>query len=641
MALMKRSTASAVVSSGSTDKRRQRTLAKQQQISESISGIATTILDNAQESVSAIEQLKSSVEQIATAAEENNGASEQALSNVKGINTNINRMSSTIDTVISSTLTTGDNIMNAVGVIDQSVKRMNNAAIVAKTSSKKSEELKVSSENIGEAVGFIAKIADQTNLLALNAAIEASRAKEHGKGFAVVADETRALAGESEKNADFISDLVNKIQVSIDKIIKSIVGTTTIIENTGVSGARLTQTMEELTKIAVYSVEAARNMNGYTASLGQSALKVDEGSKLIADASRDISTAVEKTLHSIDIQSQALEQTEDDIKELSSLAEDMKFSTDSVKSAEDMASSADGISASMEDIQTALEEVTQSLNAIEASSHSTNQNALSNKDLIDEGLSAAQDIDKLIDIVRRNFDLLKTAFVTVRLDIVGISDNFDSSMSEGKVAGGDLDVIVKETKNVDKTVGNISNSIIQLNMLAISGSIEAARAGDFGKGFAVVSSDIRNLAKDSESNTEKINDIVESMNSEIDTVRTDWTKLLDSQSSEKESIVTLVDEIEKITSMIVDLTDRFAGLKVINDKNLEGLNQVKIGVDEIQKAVELSATNAQESRKASELIIDTVAHIVDGVEELAVLADELQQGWYYGKYYGTTRDINY
>ena len=35
-------------------------------------------------------------------------------------------------------------------------------------------------------------------------------------------------------------------------------------------------------------------------------------------------------------------------------------------------------------------------------------------------------------------------------------------------------------------------------MLAISGSIEAARAGDFGKGFAVVSADIRNLAKDSE-----------------------------------------------------------------------------------------------------------------------------------------------
>jgi len=86
-------------------------------------------------------------------------------------------------------------------------------------------------------------------------------------------------------------------------------------------------------------------------------------------------------------------------------------------------------------------------------------------------------------------------------------------------------------------------------MLAISGSIEAARAGDFGKGFAVVSSDIRNLAKDSESNTEKINDIVESMNSEIDTVKTDWNDLLTSQGREESSINSLVNDIIQITDI--------------------------------------------------------------------------------------------
>ena len=96
------------------EKRRQRTLAKQQQISESIADVASNLLGNAQESVSAIEELKSSMEQIATAAEENSGASEQALSNVKSINTNINRMNSTIDTVIASTIATGDNIMDSV-----------------------------------------------------------------------------------------------------------------------------------------------------------------------------------------------------------------------------------------------------------------------------------------------------------------------------------------------------------------------------------------------------------------------------------------------------------------------------------------------------------------------------------------------
>lgn len=630
MALMKKQTSGSstatAVASGGGDKRRQRTLAKQQQISESIAGVSMTILENAQESVSAIEELKSSMEQIATAAEENSGASEQALSNVKGINTNINRMNSTITTVISSTLSTGENIMASVDKINDSVGRMATAVKVAQESSTKSEELKVSSQNIGDAVDFIAKIADQTNLLALNAAIEASRAKEHGKGFAVVADETRALAGESEKNAEFISELVTKIQGSIDNIITSIGETTTIISGNGAKGNLLSLKMEELTKIAVYSVEAARSVNTYTQKLGDFVGKINEGSQDIASASSEIALSVEKTLNGIDIQSDALSQTEDDIKELSNLAEELKYSTDTMKSAEDIALSADTIGGSMEDIQNALEDVTTALNQIESSSHTTNKSALTNKELIEAGIDAAKDIDKLIEIARRNFDLLKVSFNVVKNTVSEIRGSFSDSITQGNGAAGELNVIVKETRNVDKTVGNISNSIVQLNMLAISGSIEAARAGDFGKGFAVVSADIRNLAKDSESNTDKINDIVESMNSEIDTVRTDWNNLLASQGNEQSLIDILINDIVKITEMLVDLLDRYTGLKAVNDQNIEGMNQVMIGISEIQKAVELSARNAMESRKASELIIETVSHIGEGVEELAVMADELQQG---------------
>jgi len=629
MALMKKGnsgSSSAVVSSGGVDKRKQRTLAKQQQISESIAGVSMSILENAQESVSAIEQLKSSMEQIATAAEENSGASEQALSNVKGINTNIARMTNTINAVTTSTLSAGDNIMSAVAKINVSVDRMGNAVTVANASATKSEELKESSQNIGNAVGFIAKIADQTNLLALNAAIEASRAKEHGKGFAVVADETRALAGESEKNAEFISELVNKIQGSIDNIIKSIGSTTDTISDNGTKGNALALKMEELTKIAIYSVEAARSIGQYTNQLGDYIEKINVGSQDIAHASSEIALSVERTLNGIEIQSDALAQTEDDIKELSNLAEELKYSTDTMKSAEDIAMSADTISASMDDIQNSLEEVTGSLNQMEESSQNTNQSALNNKELVEAGLVTAKDIDKLIEIARRNFDLLKISFNDVKSSVVEIKSSFGDSIAQGNSAATELNVIVKETKSVDKTVGNISNSIVQLNMLAISGSIEAARAGDFGKGFAVVSADIRNLAKDSESNTEKINDIVESMNSEIDTVKTDWNNLLHSQGVEEESINSLVDDIVTITDMLVDLLDKYTGLKAANDQNLEGMNQVMIGISEIQKAVELSARNASESRKASELIIDTVTHIGEGVEELAVMADELQQG---------------
>jgi len=116
------------------------------------------------------------------------------------------------------------------------------------------------------------------------------------------------------------------------------------------------------------------------------------------------------------------------------------------------------------------------------------------------------------------------------------------------------------------------------------------------------------------------------MNSEIETVRGDWSNLLGSQLHEQKSINSLINDITRITDMLTDLLDRYTGLKAINDQNIEGMNQVMIGVNEVQKAVELSARNAMESRKASELIIETVSHIGEGVEELAVMADELQQG---------------
>ena len=138
--------------------------------------------------------------------------------------------------------------------------------------------------------------------------------------------------------------------------------------------------------------------------------------------------------------------------------------------------------------------------------------------------------------------------------------------------------------------------------------------------------DIRSLAKDSESNTEKINDTIEGMNAEISMVQDDWGSLLEGQAGEKNRLDSLVVEMDKIIDMLVELLDRYTGLKSINDQNLEGLDSVLIGITEIQKAVELSAKNALESRKASELIIDTISHIGEGVEELAVMADELQQG---------------
>lgn len=131
---------------------------------------------------------------------------------VQEINTGIQEMSGTIESIHTDTAKAVASAGNGGQVIGQVVRQMDTLSSTVKNAKAVVARLATQSHEIATILQTIHSIASQTHLLALNAAVEAARAGEQGRSFAVVAGEIRKLAEQSQQAAKEIAALITEIQ---------------------------------------------------------------------------------------------------------------------------------------------------------------------------------------------------------------------------------------------------------------------------------------------------------------------------------------------------------------------------------------------------------------------------------------------
>ena len=179
------------------------------------------------------------------------------------------------------------------------------------------------------------------------------------------------------------------------------------------------------------------------------------------------------------------------------------------------------------------------------------------------------------------------------------------------------------SRRIEKIVDRIALVAVQTNMLAVSGSVEAARAGEHGRGFAVVSSDIRALARDASDNADRIRDVVRSVQDQVVAVRRELeaTAAASQQEAARNQAVveqfgTVQASMGAIRTMSAEMLEGAESIVTSVREVLAGTAQIAAAAEETSGATAQAATAARQQARGAE-------DLAAAIEEIASLADEL------------------
>ncbi|MDE7012333.1 MAG: methyl-accepting chemotaxis protein, partial [Mailhella sp.] len=180
----------------------------------------------------------------------------------------------------------------------------------------------------------------------------------------------------------------------------------------------------------------------------------------------------------------------------------------------------------------------------------------------------------------------------------------------------EMGVLSEHAQAINEIMNVISDIADQTNLLALNAAIEAARAGEAGRGFAVVADEVRNLAEKTMTSTTDVGNAI----SAIQKSTADNTRL----------VVDAVEKIERVTEMVSGAGEALLGIVQLADTTADQVRaiataseeqsatseEITQSVDSINNIAKETTNNMQEARKAVDEVVNQTHVLSQLIEQL-------------------------
>jgi len=310
--------------------------------------------------------------------------------------------------------------------------------------------------------------------------------------------------------------------------------------------------------------------------------------------------------------------------ELAALAMAAEFSTSVRATAGTVTENAEQVARRVTDISSAVAEMTASIQEMD-------QNLLNLATVVEQAVANTQEMSASIVQVAGNAERVRQESTSTdkqvregRNEVTQLSKGMTSISDTVADVVTEMQSLDQASRQIGEILGLIEEIADQTNLLALNAAIEAARAGEHGRGFAVVADEVRKLAENSASSTKQIGQLVADIQRRTTAVLERTARANNLVQNNAVSARTVTEMIETISLRVTEMAQLVSEISVATTEQARASEELAKASEQMGAMTHEAAATMREQAITSNQILESVSEIEARTGQVAQASQEQQ-----------------